>query len=353
MNSEIPNIDQLWKETRMLFDSDLPSKPYKFNQKISPSRNFPSDAIDPMEIDNTFDSKLIRLQKVIVGHDGWVRSVCFDPFRKFFVSGSVDKLVKIWDVQGHLKLTLTGHLASIRDLKMSKQHPYLYSASEDKTVRCWDLTTNRAIRKYHGHLHGIYCMALDETGEWFVSGGRDAVCRIFDCRTRKQELVLTGHEKTVSSVLIKDNYIITGGMDSTIRIYDKRNGDMVKGLTTHSKGVRSMCHHPTLNCFFSASADSIKSWKYSDFSLFCDFEDFDKSIVNSLCCNENYLVAGNDAGKLQIFDTKIMKKCQEIQSLPQPGSLESESSILACQFDHEKLYTGEMDKTIKIWDFVK
>ena len=344
------DYEQLMKETRMLFDFELPSKPYSFATDVPLIQGkYPEDVtfqnngvVVPLK-------KANKLSKVIVGHDGWVRSICMDPYNKFFASGSVDKLIKIWTMGGQLNLTLTGHLAAIRDLCISKQNPYLYSASEDKTIFCWDLTQNKAIRKYHGHLHGVYCMALDDSGLWMASGGRDSCCRIWDVRTRKQELVLTGFDSTVSSVLINDNHIIAGSMDSTIRIFDKRNGDMIQGLTLHIKGVRSMVKHPILNCFFSASADGIKAWKLDDYSLFCDLDGFETGIVHSLACNDTTLVAGNDTGLLQYFDTDLMSRSNSVQSLPQPGSLTSEASILKCCFHKNILYTGEVDKTIKVW----
>eukprot|EP00835_Amoeboradix_gromovi_P004487 NODE_352_length_10276_cov_0.244178.p3 type:complete len:356 gc:universal NODE_352_length_10276_cov_0.244178:1133-66(-) len=350
----MPNYQKLLNETRLLFDFELPNREYKFSTDITPAKSLNLNLDD---LKNKPDSLAVstkpnfKLSKVLIGHDGWVRSICMDPYNKFFATGSTDKLIKIWTLQGNLKLSLTGHVASIRDLCISQQHPYLYSASEDKTIRCWDLTANKAIRKYHGHLHGVYCIALSDTGLWMASGGRDACCRIWDVRTRKQELVLTGHEKTISSVLIKDNHIITGGMDSTIRIYDKRNGEMIKGLTQHMNGVRSLVAHPTLNCFFSASSNNIKVWKFDTYSHFNDLE-CENGIINSLSCNESTLVAGNESGQLQFFDTEIMRKIYTIQSLPQPGSLDSESAILKCCFNGETLFTGEADKTIKIWDML-
>ena len=342
---------QLMNETRMIFDFELPSKPYSYVAEANtPLVSEIEKSVIPNEgvIANIKDTR--KLSKVIIGHDGWVRAICVDPYKKFFASAGTDKLIKMWTMQGNLKLTLTGHVGAIRDLCMSRHHPYLYSASEDKTIRCWDLQgRNQVIRKYHGHLHGVYCMALDDTGLWMASGGRDSCCRIWDVRTRKQELVLTGHEQTVSSVLIKDNHIITGGMDSTIRVYDRRNGDMIQGLTLHVKGVRSLVAHPTMNCFFSASSDSIKAWKFNDYSLFCEVQGYERGIINSLACNENTLVAGNDDGLLQFFDTDLMNRSYTIQSLPQPGSLENESSVLKCCFNGDELLTGEADKTIKVW----
>lgn len=126
-----------------------------------------------------------KLHKVISGHLGWVRSVAVEPNNKWFVSGSGDRTIKVWDLaSGQLRLTLTGHISTVRGLAVSPRHPYLFSCGEDKMVKCWDLETNKVIRHYHGHLSGVYTLALHPTLDVLVTGGRDGVARVWDMRTR-------------------------------------------------------------------------------------------------------------------------------------------------------------------------
>lgn len=126
-----------------------------------------------------------KLHKVISGHLGWVRSVAVEPDNKWFVSGSGDRTIKVWDLaSGQLRLTLTGHISTVRGLAVSPRHPYLFSCGEDKMVKCWDLETNKVIRHYHGHLSGVYCLSLHPTLDVLVTGGRDGVARVWDMRTR-------------------------------------------------------------------------------------------------------------------------------------------------------------------------
>ena len=86
---------------------------------------------------------------------------------------------QIWDMaSGTLKLTLTGHINTLRGLAISDRRPYLFSCAEDKKVICWDLEQNKAIRHYHGHLSGVYCMALHPSLDILVTGGRDSAVRV-------------------------------------------------------------------------------------------------------------------------------------------------------------------------------
>jgi len=45
-------------------------------------------------------------------------------------------------------------------------------------VSGWDLEYNKVIRHYHGHLSGVYALALHPTLDVLVTGGRDSVCRV-------------------------------------------------------------------------------------------------------------------------------------------------------------------------------
>lgn len=148
-----------------------------------------------------------KLASVVSAHLGWVRAIAFDPSNEWFVTGSADRTIKVWDLakasagaEKALKLTLTGHINCIRGLAVSPRHPYLFSAAEDKKVMCWDLEYNRVVRHYHGHLSGVHCLSLHPTLDVLVTGGRDSVARVWDMRTKKQIHALGGHSNAVGTV---------------------------------------------------------------------------------------------------------------------------------------------------------
>jgi pleiotropic regulator 1 len=44
----------------------------------------------------------------------WVRCLAFDSSNEWFVTGSADRTIKVWDLaSGQLKLTLTGHIEQV------------------------------------------------------------------------------------------------------------------------------------------------------------------------------------------------------------------------------------------------
>ncbi|OCK86489.1 pre-mRNA-splicing factor prp46 [Lepidopterella palustris CBS 459.81] len=296
-----------------------------------------------------------KVFRVISGHAGWVRSLAMDPDNKFFVSGSADRTIKLWDTpSGTLKLTLTGHISAVRGLAVSARHPYLFSCGEDKMVKCWDLEqSNKVIRHYHGHLSGVYTLDLHPTLDVLCTGGRDGVVRVWDMRTRTNVHVLSGHKGTIAAVKCQegDPQVISSSLDSTIRLWDLRMGTTMCTLTHHKKGVRALTIHPKEFTFASASAQSIKQWKCPEGAFMQNFEGHN-AIINTLSVNEDdVLFSGGDDGSVSFFDWKSGHKFQGTASIAQPGSLDAEAGIACSTFDRTglRLITGEMDKTIKMW----
>jgi pleiotropic regulator 1 len=77
-----------------------------------------------------------------------------------------------------------------------------------------------------------------------------------------------------------------------------------------------------------------------------------RAILNTLAINQdNVLVSGADNGTLYFWDWKSGYSFQQLETIPQPGSLQSEAGIFAATFDMSgsRLFTCEADKTIKVY----
>ncbi|KPP69084.1 pleiotropic regulator 1-like [Scleropages formosus] len=272
-----------------------------------------------------------KLYRVISGHLGWVRCIAVEPGNEWFVTGSADRTIKIWDLaSGKLKLSLTGHISTVRGVAVSGRSPYLFSCGEDKQVKCWDLEYNKVIRHYHGHLSAVYDLDLHPTIDVLVTCSRDSTARVWDIRTKAN--VHTLH-------------------DTTIRLWDLIAGKTRATLTNHKKSVRALVLHPRQYTFASGSPDNIKQWKFPDGSFIQNLSGHN-AIINTLAVNsDGVLVSGADNGTIHMWDWRTGYNFQRIHAAVQPGSLDSESGIFACVFDHSesRLITAEADKTIKVY----
>ena len=218
---------------------------------------------------------------------------------------------------------------------------------------CWDLETNKVVRHYHGHLSGVYSLALHPTLDVLMTGGRDSVCRVWDMRSKQQIHCLGGHKNTVVALGVQatDPQIITGSMDSTVRLWDLAAGKSMATLTHHKKAVRALCLHPTEWSFVTAGADNVKKWHGKDGAFIKNFVGHN-AILNAACVNQDgVLFTGGDNGSMRFWDYGTGHCFQQDTTRPQPGSLDSENGIMTACFDRTgtRLITGEADKTIKVW----
>uniref|UniRef100_A0AAY4A8T0 Pleiotropic regulator 1 n=1 Tax=Denticeps clupeoides TaxID=299321 RepID=A0AAY4A8T0_9TELE len=295
-----------------------------------------------------------KLYRVISGHLGWVRCIAVEPGNQWFVTGSADRTIKIWDLaSGRLKLSLTGHISTVRGVAVSTRSPYLFSCGEDKQVKCWDLEYNKVIRHYHGHLSAVYDLDLHPTIDVLVTCSRDSTARVWDIRTKANVHTLSGHTNTVATVKCQSSepQIITGSHDTSIRLWDLIAGKTRATLTNHKKSVRALVLHPRQYTFASGSPDNIKQWKFPEGNFIQNLSGHN-AIINTLAVNsDGVLVSGADNGTIHMWDWRTGYNFQRIHAAVQPGSLDSESGIFDCTFDHSesRLITAEADKTIKVY----
>jgi len=87
--------------------------------------------------------------KVLTANDhASVNSVAISPNGQYVAAGSVDAVVRIWDVStGQLVERLRGHRASIWSVAFTPDGKGLVSGSSDKTLKFWDLSGMVAVAK--------------------------------------------------------------------------------------------------------------------------------------------------------------------------------------------------------------
>jgi glucose repression regulatory protein TUP1 len=72
--------------------------------------------------------------------DPGVTSVALSPDGRYVAAGSLDKIVRVWDVQtGHLLERLEGHKDSVYSVAFMPDGKTIVSGSLDKTLKLWQL----------------------------------------------------------------------------------------------------------------------------------------------------------------------------------------------------------------------
>ena len=83
-------------------------------------------------------------------HDSYtgINSVAISPNGQYVAAGSLDAVVRIWDVStGQLVERLRGHRHSVSSVAFTPDGEGLVSGSSDRTLKFWDLSGMDAVAK--------------------------------------------------------------------------------------------------------------------------------------------------------------------------------------------------------------
>ena len=211
------------------------------------------------------------LELPINGHNGTIRSICFDPSSDLtlLTSGDVDKNIKIWDTEnGSSKGELIGHNNDVTSLKWSNDGSYFGSGSVDKTIKLWDLKSLREICTVPTLGYGpINDISLFNTGEMLIIAAAhvDGKITIWDAQRKSlfTEIKENTQQKEVRTLAFSPDgkFLVSGGFDNKIKIYDIMNNFNLAGELEHNDKVVSVKWHPDLPIIVSTSADkSARLW---------------------------------------------------------------------------------------------
>lgn len=166
--------------------------------------------------------------------DAGVTSVCISPDGRLVAAGSLDTIVRIWDVAtGQLVERLKGHRDSVYSVAFTPDGRGLVSGSLDKTLKYWDVRPilggkilsesgpegrersgslngkggsgadreggekgSQCTMNFIGHKDYVLSVAVSHDGQWVVSGSKDRGVQFWDAKTAVVQCMLQGHKNS-------------------------------------------------------------------------------------------------------------------------------------------------------------
>ncbi|XP_021698570.1 WD repeat-containing protein 47 isoform X5 [Aedes aegypti] len=206
-------------------------------------------------------------------HDGTVRDLCFleDTSNKssLLISGGAgDCKIYVTDCETSTPFqALSGHGGHVLSLYNWGSVMFV-SGSMDKTVRFWDLRTRGCVNMVTpatspGSRQGspVAAVCVDPSGRLLVSGHEDSSCVLYDIRGNRPIQCFKPHASDVRSIRFSPSayYLLTAGYDNKLVLTDLQ-GDLTMPLPSvvvaqHSDKVISGRWHPVDFSFLSTSAD--------------------------------------------------------------------------------------------------
>uniref|UniRef100_A0A2P2KS99 DENN domain and WD repeat-containing protein SCD1 n=1 Tax=Rhizophora mucronata TaxID=61149 RepID=A0A2P2KS99_RHIMU len=209
-----------------------------------------------------------ELRATLKGHTGTVRAISSD--RGKVVSGSEDQSVIVWDKQtSQLLEELKGHDAQVSCVRMLSGERVL-TAAHDGTVKMWDVRTDTCAATVGRCSSAILCMEYDDSTGILAAAGRDAVANIWDIRAGRLMHKLSGHTKWIRSIRMVGDTLVTGSDDWTARVWSVTRGTCDAVLACHAGPILCVDYSTLDRGIITGSTDGLlRFWENDEGGIRC------------------------------------------------------------------------------------
>uniref|UniRef100_H2YJ53 BEACH domain-containing protein n=1 Tax=Ciona savignyi TaxID=51511 RepID=H2YJ53_CIOSA len=210
------------------------------------------------------------------------------------------------------------------------------------------------LQSFAGHSGAVRSMCVNNSEEWFVTGGKDKMVKIWSlhtstCDTIQPSFTYRGHKKTPShiSILESDNTILT--CDGSVHVWDPYTGQMVVTFDSSEfkSGIVSMTALPSpQRAVLAANSDAFI--KLIDVRSQYVAQEYKTTVgasvgvVRTMCTNGNWVAVGFSSGFISLIDVRMGPILRMWQA--------HDSDITTSCVVGDHFLTASMDQTIAHWD---
>ncbi|KAG7089212.1 hypothetical protein E1B28_010914 [Marasmius oreades] len=221
-----------------------------------------------------------RIRNIFDGHQQEIYSLDFSSDGRLIVSGSGDKTLRTWGMDGTSRVFTINDLdsfnkdAGVTSVAISPNGEYVAAGSLDTVVRIWDVATGQLVEWLRGHQDSVYSVAFTPDGKGLVSGSLDKTSKYWDVSALMKRdgykqsqctMNFTGHKDYVLSVAVSHDgqWVVSGSKDRGVQFYDSHNATVQCMLQGHKNSVISVDFSPSGSMLATGSGDwEARIWSY-------------------------------------------------------------------------------------------
>ncbi|KAG6096088.1 hypothetical protein E4U31_005590 [Claviceps sp. LM219 group G6] len=240
--------------------------------------------------------------------DLYVRALTFSPDGRYLLTGTEDKLLRVWDIATKtIRHTLSGHEQEIYCVDFARDGKLIASACGDKTIRSsvspsrqtvsmlllvawtttyvyvWDIHSGALIEElggsFGGHGDAVFSLAFSPDGKNLISGSLDRTVKMWEVsppqdgesaalKGGKFVKMFVGHRDFVLAVAYTPDaeWILSSSKDLCVQFWDPNTGKFQFELQGHRNSVISVAVSPKGGYFVTGSGDmKARIWSYQSF----------------------------------------------------------------------------------------
>jgi WD40 repeat protein len=203
------------------------------------------------------------------GHEYPILSLAFSPDGNELVSGSGDTTLMIWDVEDYsMKHHLKGHGLYVVTCDWDPQGNRIVSGSVDANICEWDANSGEMLHRHSEHRAAVHQVRFSLDGLNLASGSSDLSLILWDSASTpmRVEHVLQGHNTEVRALCFSEEgkYLASGSSDKTIYLWDTANFEILGEASTMGE-IDGIEWYPKTSSFLTADGSgAIIRWEVTD-----------------------------------------------------------------------------------------
>ena len=155
----------------------------------------------------------------------------------------MDKIARIWDLQGRLIAEIKGHTDIVDSVRFSPDNRLLATAGWDNAVGLWEVASGKPVRRILGHTDGVYDATFSPDGARLATCSMDRTARVWEVATGKEIPPAMRHGDVVREVRFSPDgrLLATVAGDRTLRLWQADTHLPVEGTSLLRNSDRTIC----------------------------------------------------------------------------------------------------------------
>ncbi len=281
-------------------------------------------------------------------------TVVFSPDGTKLASGSLEQVIKVWDVEtrrvdGTWEVPRESDSLWPLSVAFSPDGTRLVSGFQDGTVRLWDVASQTEVATLEGHTDRVASVAFSPDGALLASAGSwdDRTVILWNAATEAQVATLRGHTNQVRSVAFSSPdgaTLASGSSEGTVRLWDVATHQEVATLEEHGGPVHSVTFSRDGSTLVSGAADGTVLLRELETGNVAGLSGHGSLSTMALSADGTLLASGSQDGTVRLWDAATRNPIATLE-----GHTFGVTSV-SFSVDGALLASGSRDRTVKLWD---
>jgi WD40 repeat protein len=305
------------------------------------------------------EAESCKVQNKFRGHEGGMTMVAFGPDGRLALSGTRDRDLVLWDVEGGRELQrFRGHRNAITSVAFSTDGQVMLSGSADRTARLWSLTSGAEERRFLASAGGW--IAVSDSGRFAVSLDKDhRGLQLWELTESQRDLK---HERTsfgiISAAVSNDGKrVLVGSLEGDVWLWLPVTGELHRFAEGHLNRVTRVLFGPGEKQALSgayphqpgvpgqAQDRLLILWNLESGQMIREFIGH-KGVIQDLALSRDgsVVLSGSTDGTLRMWDVASGRErlCFE--------GHEGDVFAVAISSDASRVASGSRDLSVRIWE---